>query len=73
VILTPEYLSRYGSSLLVGLSATWIPVGSRFSSPVQTGTEAHPDSYKMGIGPFPGGKAVVLNTQPYVAPRLKKE
>ena len=56
--MSPEYLSRYGSSVLAGLSATWIPVGSGFSAPVQTGTEAHPDSYTIGIGPFPGGKTV---------------
>jgi len=30
--------------------------GGRFSAPVQTGSEAHPASYTMGIGSFPGVK-----------------
>jgi hypothetical protein len=28
--------------------------GGRFSAPVQTGPGAHPASYKMGTGSFPG-------------------
>jgi hypothetical protein len=31
--------------------------GSRFSAPVQTGPGAHPASYKMGTGSFPGVKS----------------
>jgi len=31
-------------------------VGARFSAPVQTGTGAHPASYKMGTGSFMGVK-----------------
>jgi len=31
-------------------------VEARFSSPVQTGSEAHPASYIMGDGSFPGVK-----------------
>jgi hypothetical protein len=31
-------------------------VGTRFSAPVQTGPEAHPASYTMSIGSFPGVK-----------------
>ena len=30
--------------------------GARFSAPVQTGPEAHPASYRMGIGYLPGVK-----------------
>ena len=30
--------------------------GERFSAPVQTGPGAHPASYTMGTGPFPGIK-----------------
>jgi len=30
--------------------------GARFSAPVQTGSEAHPASYTMGTGSFPGVK-----------------
>jgi len=33
-----------------------IPVGKRFSAPVQTGPGAHPASCKMGTVSFPGGK-----------------
>ena len=32
-----------------------IPVGVRFSSPVQTGSKPHPASYNMGTGSFPEG------------------
>jgi len=31
-------------------------VGARFSTPVQTGPGAHPASYVMGTGSFPGVK-----------------
>ena len=31
--------------------------GARFSAPVQTDPWAHPDSYTMGTGSSPGGKA----------------
>jgi hypothetical protein len=31
-----------------------IPVGARFSAPIQTGSEAHPASCTMGTGSFPG-------------------
>ena len=33
-----------------------IPAGARFSAPVQTGPETHPDSCTIGIGSFPWGK-----------------
>ena len=36
-----------------GIESRW---GARFSSPVQTGSEAHPASYTMGTGSFPGVK-----------------
>ena len=32
------------------------PDGARFSEPVQTGPGAHPASYKIGTGTFPGVK-----------------
>ena len=32
------------------------PSGERFSAPVQTGPGAHPASYTMGTGSFPGIK-----------------
>ena len=34
-----------------GIESRW---EARFSAPVQTGPEAHPASYKMGTGSFPG-------------------
>ena len=37
-----------------GIESRW---GARFSAPVQTGPGAHPASYTMGTGSFPGGKA----------------
>ena len=33
-----------------------MPVGARFSVPVQTGPRTHPASYTMGTGSFPGVK-----------------
>jgi len=33
-----------------------IPVGARFSAPVQTVSGAHPASCTVGTGSFPGGK-----------------
>ena len=49
--------------------------GTRFSAPVQTGPEAHPASYTMGTGSFPGVKwpGRGVNHPPHTAPRLKKE
>jgi hypothetical protein len=45
-----------------GIEFRW---GARLSTPVQTGAEAHPDSYTMGTGSFPGvrcGRRVVFTT-----------
>ena len=42
--------------LLAGRSGDGIPVETRFSAPVQTGPGAHPASYTMGTGSFPGVK-----------------
>jgi len=38
------------------MSRDRIPVGVRFSAPVQTSSEAHPASYIMGNGSFLGVK-----------------
>ena len=35
------------------------PVEARFSAPVQTGPGAHPASYSLGTGSFPGIKRPV--------------
>ena len=37
-------------------SGDQIPVGVRFSAPVQTSSEDHPASYTIGTGSFPGIK-----------------
>jgi hypothetical protein len=44
-----------------GVATGWmvrdrIPVGARFSAPVQTGPGAHPAALTMGTGSFPGVK-----------------
>jgi hypothetical protein len=52
----PGYLSRCSNWLRAGRSGDRIPVGARFSAPVQTDPGTHPASDTLGIGPFPGGK-----------------
>jgi hypothetical protein len=49
--------SRCGSDLLrAGRSGDRIPVGARFFAPVHNSPEAHPTSYTVGTGSFPGVK-----------------
>ena len=71
----PGYLSRYSDLLWSGRSGGRILVGARFSAPLQTGPGAHPASYTMGTGSFPGikrpGRGV--DHPPHLVPRLKKE
>jgi hypothetical protein len=50
VCLGPEKLSRYSYSLRDGRTGDRIPVGERFSVPVQSGSGAHPASYTMSTG-----------------------
>ena len=68
-------LSRYNNWLRAGRSGDRIPVGARFSAPVQTGPEVHPASYTMGTGSFPGVKlpAHGVDHPPHLAQRLKEE
>jgi len=57
-ISLPNLIGGRDSDLLrAGLSGDRIPMGARFSAPVQTGPRAHPASYAMGTGSLPGGKA----------------
>ena len=53
-----------------------IPVGARFSTPVQTGPGAHPASCTMGTESFPGvksGRGVTLTSHPLLVPLVMKE
>jgi hypothetical protein len=61
--------------ILLKLIMAAFPVGARFSATVQTGHEAHPASYKMGTGSFPGVKRPGrgVDHPPHLAPILKKE
>ena len=52
----PGWLSRYSDWLRAGWPGDRIPIGARFSSPVQSGPWAHPAFCTMGTGSFPGIK-----------------
>ena len=72
---------RTGSSvgiateLRVRRSGDGIPVGARFSAPVQTGPGARPASCTMGTGSFQGvmsGRGVTLTPHPFLLPWSRK-
>ena len=71
----PGQLSRYSDLLRAGQSGDRIPVGARFSAPVQTGPVDYPASNTMGTGSFPGEKRPGrgVDHPPHLVPRLKKE
>ena len=63
--------SRYSDWLRAGRSGDRIPVGERFSAPVQTGPGAHPASCTMRTGSFPRVKSdlvVTLTHHPLLVP-----
>jgi len=63
--------AKYSDWLLAGRSGDRIPMGARFSAPVQTDPGAHPASCTMGTGSFPGvksGRGVTLTPHPLLSP-----
>jgi hypothetical protein len=52
-----------------------IPMGAKFSAPVQTGPGAHPTSYTIGTVSFPGVKRPGrgINHPPTSSAKVKKE
>jgi len=50
------FRGRYSDWLRAGRSRDRMPVGAIFSTPVQAGPGAHPASYTMGTGSYPGVK-----------------
>jgi hypothetical protein len=70
----PGSSDRYSEWLQPVRSGDRIPLGARFSAPVQTGPGAHPASCTMGTGSFPGvesGRGVTLTPHPLLVPRSK--
>ena len=68
-------LNRMFISLLAGRSGDRIPVGARFSAPVQTGPETHTVSYTVGTGALPGVKrpGSGVDHPHHLSSRLEKE
>ena len=63
--------SRYSNRLWPGWSGDRIPVGTRFSAPVQTSPGAHPASCTKGTGFFLGvksGRGLTLTLHPLLVP-----
>ena len=63
--------TRYGS----GRSGDRVPLGARFSAPVQKGTGVYPASYTMCTGSFRGAKQPGhgVDPPPRLAPKLNKK
>jgi hypothetical protein len=72
ILVIMELHYCYSDSLWSGRSGDRILVGGRFSAPIQTVPGAHPSSYTMGTGSFPGVKVPGrgVDHPPYLAPRL---
>ena len=67
-------IKLHSDLLRAGQSRDRIPVGARFSTPVQTGPGAHTASCTMGTGSFPRVKRPGRGTDPppHLAQRLKE-
>ena len=67
--------SVYSDTLHSGRSEDRIPVGERFSAPVQNGPGAHTASCTMNIGFLSGGKADGARRWPHhrLVPKLKRD
>jgi len=64
------------TELRAGRSGDRIPVGARFSAPVQTGPGSHPASCTMCTVSFPvvkSGRGVTLTPHPLLVPVVMKE
>ena len=82
VLASLDHVSDKKSSLVfsihwlrAGRSTDRMPVGARFSAPVQTSPGAHPTSCTMGTRSFPGvksGQGVMLTTHPLLVPQSWK-
>ena len=57
IMVEPGWRSRYSDSLRAVRSGDRIPVKAKFSTLIQTGSEAHPASCTMYTRSFPGVKA----------------
>jgi hypothetical protein len=69
------FCSCNGAFLRTGRSGVRVPLGARYSAPVQTGPGDNPASCTMGTGSFPGvncGRSVLLTTHHLLAPRSWK-
>jgi hypothetical protein len=74
--LEPGRRSQYSDSLRAGRSGDRIPVGARFSAPIQTGSEAPPSLLYNGYRVFPGGKGgrgVPLTAHPLLRAQVYKK
>jgi hypothetical protein len=81
--ISPSYTVFVGRDAAVGIATCYglngpgieFRWGARFSAPVHTGPGAHPASYSMGTGSFPGVKRSKrgVDRSPHLAPKLKKE
>jgi hypothetical protein len=74
--LEPGRRSQYSDSLRARRSGDRIPVGAKFSAPIQTGSEAPLNLLYKGYRVFPGGKGgrgVTLTAHPFLSAEVYKK